>query len=137
MRYEPSEVENTMLIAEFMGYEIITYNDGRKIYNGHKQLKTIGERNKLWNGKILEFAGRFVEYVKYPFDEDLNLIFAVIRKIESLGFVICIAGISCKAYRIMQENDPIVSLVCGDPLKKSELIYDTVIGFIKWYNENK
>ena len=136
MRHEPSEVENTMLIAEFMGYEIITYNDGRKIYNGHKQLKTIGETKKLWNGQDLEFAGRFVEYVKYPFDEDLNLIFAVIRKIEELGFVICIAGISYKAYRVMEEHNPIVNLVCGDLSKKNELIYDTVIGFIKWYNEN-
>jgi len=127
------------LIAEFMGYEVIPYqhNEYRPIYNGNKYAKTVGEIKKLWGGLDLQHTGRFVENVTYPFDTDFNYLLPVIKRIEEQGYVVLIAGIKYQIYKVMEEDKPIVSLVCGDVSKKTELVCDLIIAFIEQLNEGE
>lgn len=133
---EPTIVHNNRLIAEFMGYKVIPYNgDQHKvIYNGNDHAKTVGEQKKLWGGLDLEFTGRFVECVQYPFHTDFNYLLPVIKQIEQMNYVVCIAGIKYQVYRVLEEQKPIISLVCGDVGKKTEMVYSLIIDFIEWYN---
>lgn len=135
---EPKIVYGNRLIAEFMGFKAIPYNgDQHKvIYNGNDQAKTVGEQRKLWGGLNLQFTGRFVECVKYPFNTDFRYLLPVINRIEKMNYVVCIAGIKYQVYRVLEENKPIVSLACGDVSKKTEMVYFLIIDFIKWYNQN-
>lgn len=121
------------IFAEYMGYEIIQYNGdpNKLIYNGNKFAKTIGEKKLLWCGLDLEFTGRFIEYVKYPFNTDFNYLLPIIKKIEESGYVVAIKGISYQIYKILDEKNPIVSLVCGDLSKKTEMVCDLLIEFIE------
>ena len=137
---EGIKTEETRLIAEFMGYKVINYqhDEQKPIYNGHKYYQTIGELKKLWGGLELEFTGRFIEYVKYPFETDFNYLLPIIKRIEEQGYVVCIAGIKYQVYEVLQEDGmPIISLVCGDLSKKCETTYALIIDFIKWFNEMK
>lgn len=126
--------KNDRLIGEFMGYEVITYK-GKLTYNGNKYAKTIGELRTLWNGLYLEYTGRSVEEVVYPFNSDLNYLIPVIRAIEERGYVVCIAGIRYQVYKLLEENNPIISLVCGDLTKKTEMVYFLVTSFIEEFNK--
>ena len=134
------EIVNTnRVIAEFMGYNIIPYqhNEYRPIYDGSKFFKTIGEQKTLWGGLEMQFTGRFVENVRYPFDTDFNYLLPVIRRIEEQGYVVAIKGISYQVYKVLDEENPIVSLVCGDLSKKTEMVCDLVVSFIEELNKTK
>ena len=130
---EQKKIETTVLIAEFMGYEVIPYqgNVYKPIYNGHKHAKIIGEQKKLWNGLSLHFTGRFTECVEYPFDTDFSYLIPIIREIEELGYIVNIAGIKYQIYRLNAEQEPIVSLVCGDLSQKTRMAYELIIEFLK------
>ncbi|MCC6721545.1 MAG: hypothetical protein IT243_05035 [Bacteroidia bacterium] len=127
------QIKTNRLIAEFMGYEVVPYNGNKNvlIYNGNKYAKTVGEQKALWSGLDLQFTGRFTEKVNYPFDIDFNYLLPVIRKIEEQGYVVAIKGISYQVYKVMDENNPIVSLVCGDLSKKTEMTCDLIVSFIE------
>lgn len=126
-------VKTNTLIAEFMGYETIPYNGNKNvpIYNSNKYAKTIGEQKALWGGLDLQFIGRFAEKVKYPFDTDFNYLLPVIKRIEEQGYVVAIKGISYQVYKVMDEQNPIVRLVCGDLSKKTEMTCDLILCFIE------
>lgn len=121
------------LIAEFMGYELIPYNGdkNRLIYNGNKYAKTIGKQKALWGGLDLQFTGRFMDNVNYPFDTDFNYLLPIIKRIEDQGHVVAIKGISYQVYKVMDEQNPIVSLVCGDLSKKTKMTCDLIVSFIQ------
>ena len=120
-------------IAEFMGYEVVPYqhNQYNPIYNSNKFAKTIGEQKALWGGLDLQFTGRFTNAVQYPFDTDFNYLIPIIKRIEESGYVVAIKGISYQVYGILQEDNPIVSLVCGDLSKKTEMVCNLIIAFIE------
>ena len=61
----------------------------------------------------------------------------IIEKSEGLGFEVLIGRISCNINKILDRNNPISGFCCGDISKKREIVYDTVIEFINWYNKNK
>ena len=127
-------IKTNTLIAQFMGYEIIPYQNNlyNPIYNGNKLAKTLGEQKKLWCGLKLEFTGRFTNAVKYPFDTDFNYLIPVIKKIEEQGFVVAIKGISYEIYKVLDEKNPIISLVCGDLSKKTEMTCNLITDFIQY-----
>jgi hypothetical protein len=131
--------ENNRLIAEFMGYEVIDYqhNKYRPIYNGNKNAKTVGELKNLWGGLDLQFTGRFTECIDYPFNSDWNYLMPIIRMIEVLGYEVLIGRISCQTNKILDRENTISCIVCGDSSRKIEITYDAVIQFIKWYNNQK
>ncbi len=129
-------MENEILInrtfAEYMGYNVIKYNGTNQlIYNGNKYATTRGELRKLWGGLDLEFTGRFVDRVKYPYNTDFNYLIPIIRRIEEQGFVVHIAGIKYQVYKVMEENNPIISLVCGDLSQKTKMTCSLIMEFIK------
>ena len=113
--------EKNIFIAEFMGYdksriveELPIDKDGNYTTDGNKW---------IW-----------VNELQYNYNWDHLM--KVVEKIETLGFDVYIAGISCYICRLC-ENDRIVGLVCGDRTKKHYLVYDTVVNFILWYNKQK
>lgn len=128
-------MEINQLIAEFMGYEVISYK-GFQTYNVNKFAKTTGELKNLWGGLDLQFTGSFVKDISHPFDTDFNYLLPVIRRIEEMGYVVHIAGIKYKIYKVLDESNLIISLVCGDLSKKTLMTCDLIVSFIKWYNEN-
>ena len=130
------QVKINTLIAKFMGYEIISYNGNKDmpIFNGNKYAKTVGQQKSLWGGLDLQFTGRFTEYATYPFDTDFNYLIPIIKRIEEQGYVVAIKGISYQVYKVMDEQSPIVSLVCGDLSKKTEMTCDLIVSFIETLN---
>lgn len=134
---EQKLVETNRLIAEYMGYEVISYqgNEYKPIYNGNRYAKTVGELRVLWCGLDLQFTGRFTEYVQYPFHENFNYLIPVIKRIEEQGYVVAIAGIKYQIYKVMDEQNPIVSFVCGDLSKKTETTCNLIVDFIKHLNQ--
>lgn len=119
-----TETKNeTQMIAEFMGYEVINYQHGefRPIYNGNKNAKTLGELKKLWGGLDLQFTGRFVEYVNFPFSTDWNYLIPIVFKIIDLKNVYGI-----EKQKILNSINPDINIT-----------YNAVIEFIKWYNASK
>lgn len=122
--------ENTRLIAEFMGYEIISYK-GKLTYNGHISYTKYGDLLKLWQGLEVMFAGRLVDNLIYPFHEDFRYLIPIIQKIEESGHVVCIAGISYKIYPILEPDNVIVSFVCGDLGRKTLTTYELIVAYIK------
>lgn len=119
--------------AEFMGYEIIAYkgDSNKLIYNGNRFARTIGEEKALWGGLSLQFTGRFVEYTQFPFNTDFNYLIPIIKRIEEAGYVVAIKGISYQVYGLLQEDSPIVGLVCGDLSKKTEMVCALLVEFIE------
>lgn len=131
------EIKINTLIAQYMGYEIIPYNgdECKTIYNGNKFAESIGQQKKLWGGLDLTFTGRFTECVRYPFLTDFNYLIPVIKKIEESGYVVAIKGISYQVYKVLDEKNPIVSLVCGDLSKKTECTCELITWFIEHQNK--
>jgi hypothetical protein len=136
---ETETIKINRTIAEYMGYNVIPYlgNEYKPIYNGNNFAKTVGEQKALWCGLSLEFTGRFVEYVQYPFDRDFSYLIPVIKRIEEQGYVVHIAGIKYQIYKLLDEQNPIISLVCGDLSKKTEMTCDLIISFIEHLNVNQ
>lgn len=130
---ETEAIKNTVLIAQFMGYEVTLYqnNQYKPIYAGRKSALTIGAQKALWNGLDLQFTGRFTECVRYPFDTDFNYLLPIIQRIEESGYIVAICGISYKIYKLFEEDKPIISLVCGDLSQKTYMVYSLIIEFLK------
>lgn len=132
-------VKISRAFAEFMGYKVIPYqhNEYKPIYDGNKFAKTVGEQKALWCGLDLQFTGRFTEKATYPFDTDFNYLIPIIKRIEEQGYVVAIRGISYQVYKVMDEQNPIVSLVCGDLSKKTEMTCELLVSFIELLNRFK
>lgn len=129
-------LDGNKLIAQFMGFKIIDYK-GKPMYNDNDSAKTIGQLKQLWGGLYLEHTGLSVNTVQYPFNEDFNYLIPVIVKIEQMGYVVAIKGISYQVYKVLDEQNPIIGLVCGDVSKKTEMTYELLIAFIKHLNAVK
>lgn len=108
--------EKNEIIAEFIGLELF------------KNLLS-----SLHNGKI---SLDIDIYKQCKFDTDWNWLMSVVEKIESLGYTVTIAGVMCKVTKVLDIENSIVSYVLGDKSRKLELVYITIVDFIKWYNEN-
>jgi hypothetical protein len=61
----------------------------------------------------------------------------VADKINELGYEVLISRISCQTNLILDRDNPISSMVCGDVKKKIEITYEAIVQFIDWYNKNK
>lgn len=115
-----TNLSDTQLIVNFLGWESHTDN----MYDFPESFNV--ELAKKYDCIPLEMM---------EFHSNWNWLMKVVIAIEKMGFVIAITGISYKVYKVLDEQNPIVSLVCGDLSKKLELTYNTVVRFIKYYNE--
>ncbi len=102
--------ENNKLIAKFMG-------EDSNYYQNHYYSKT--------------------DLAIPPNQIEWNWLMEVVEKIESLYFEVLIGRISCQINEILNRKNPISVFVCGDITSKKEIVYMSVIQFIKWYNQNK
>ena len=107
--------ENNKLIAEFMGY-VLNDNTGVTVY---------------YNDKTCEV----LDPDKLKFHSDWNWLMEVVEKIENLGFEVVIGRISCNVNEILNRENPITSIVCGNPSKKLEVVYSSICQFIQWHNQ--
>lgn len=92
------------------------------------------EGNKL----IANFMAGYSTKSNHNFyHESWNELMPVVEKIDLMGFDVQISRISIKISRILENENPIISLVCGDVSQKLDLCFLACVEFIKWYNQNK
>ena len=112
-------LENNKLIVEFLGYKNISQNDPD--FNFYSK-----------NNKTPE-----LELMSLLYHKDWNHLMSVVEKIQSIGYCVTISQIV--------KNKPICSIELGDmeeiyiENKSSHIdtVYEAVVDFIKWYNEQK
>ena len=109
-------IENNKLIAEFLGY----------IDNGCSE-----------DGFLIHPITNYdVEISSLKYHEDWNWLIEVVEKIESLNYVFEIKITWCRIKQI--ENGNVIVLRWEEDKTKIEAVYNTVVEFIKWYNnQNK
>jgi hypothetical protein len=119
-------IENNKLIAEFMGIEILNfpYPTSKKVV--YKSIKS----NKISYPSI-----RGLKY-----HSSWDWLMPVVEKIEKLVFPndeffnINIVG-GCQVYIISSHINEIIDSSQGET--KLECLYNVVVQFIEWYNQNK
>ena len=106
-------IENNKLIAEFLGY----------IDNGCSE-----------DGFLIHQITNYdVEISSLKYHEDWNWLMEVVEKIESLGYRIEIVKHICRIYLSNKET-----IIISENTPKIEAVYNAVVEFIKWYNnQNK
>jgi hypothetical protein len=107
--------ENNKIIAEFM------------------ELPSINDEGQINYIKDLEHCPDY----ELSYHEDWSWLMEVIERIESLNFEVLIGRISCQINHVLDRENPISNFVCGNVSKKKEIVYETIIQFIKWHNEQK
>ena len=113
--------ENNKIIAEFLSVKIHPCETIEKF-----KFLPIEERG-LYNGY-------FIDALKYH--EDWNWLMEVVEKIESLNYVVEIKITWCRIKQI--ENGNVIVLRWEEEKTKIEAVYNAVVEFIKWYNnQNK
>jgi hypothetical protein len=113
-------MENNKLIADFMG---LRYAEDSVYIDTLKEMKA--------NGVYFE-QGYMASELKY--DTDWDWLMAVVEKIESLGNEFFIVESRC----IIAHNTDksIETIIYFENMgKKIDACYDSVVQFIKWYNE--
>ena len=108
-------VENNKLIAEFLGYS-----------QPHPDYKNTSYWYKKGEAPLVFLS----------FHSNWDWLMRVVEKIESLGYTVTIAGVMCKVTKVLDLENSIVSYVLGDKSRKLELIYTTMVEFVKWHNKN-
>ena len=102
--------ENNKLIADFMGMK---YGDERKFVEGE------------WIHSIQSLS---------RFRQDWNWLMEVVEKIDSIGYSV---NISSSMVYINSDNGRIVNPILIGVKTKIECLYEAVLEFIKWFNEQK
>ena len=108
--------ENNKIIAKFMGY----------IDNGCSEEGFLINPTTNYDEDIIELK----------FNSDWNCLMDVVEKIESLGYNFNITSQNATA---LQNHSAIyqTNIYSVDGTKKIQATYETVVEFIKWYNQQK
>ena len=100
-----------------------------------EQQETINRLDKIM---VSEFMGeKWIESrnsnsdTSLPFDTSWDWLMPVVKKIESLGFVVEITSIFCYIYKKPAKYNYHVNMVGDD---KIDATLKAVVEFIKWYN---
>lgn len=127
-------IENHKLIAEFMGYEYISYDPASELKagwwkKGITKEQQVREATFRKIGKTKFLCRRHPELRYY---NSWDWLMPVIEKIEKLGYAVKITSKYCSIARNHTYKNPlIISEFTDSKIKK---VYDIVIGFIKYYN---
>jgi hypothetical protein len=119
-------LEKNRLIAEFMGVKPV-YQGQNMWYYTDSPWFTVRNRSHE------EVFNSIVKYVKYS--TDWNWLMRVVDKIEELGYGVDIFGeaVSISKYY----GDMVVDNNAKFYLNKIDAVYNAVVDFIVWYNQNK
>lgn len=122
--------ENNKLIANFMGFDYIPWNDSEK-----RNSIITDITHGYWCVKGSRFHSVKMGNIKYDltYHKDFNEIFKVISKIESLGFIVNIDGNFCNIYGPGKDRIPVFNEL-GEGNSKLEIFNNVIIKFINWYN---
>jgi hypothetical protein len=113
--------EQKKAIGIFLGFEVIQYK-GQDTFNKHSSCRTIGElKEYLGIDFDLEYTGRFVKDINYPYETDYNYLMILVRKILALN-----VDNDCKCR---------VNFYLGG--SKISNLFEAVIDFIEWYNSDE
>lgn len=141
------EQENNILIAEFLGAykkdKRVKYN-AEYIFPDNEYLKTEIEYSYNYShgyegGEYLEtFLTTYWDLYDMLFHKSWDWLIPVVEKIESLGYTVEIASTTCVIYKnidyLTKEEYVNVSWKYD---KKFDTIYNTILEFIKKYNNEK
>jgi len=119
-------IEGNKLIAEFMAVK----NEISDIY----YLPQFGHYFNCYGHLEYNECFRLDELKYHSF---WDWLMPVVEKIDKIGFNVQIGRISVNISRILDGENTIIGLVCGDIDKKLELVFSACVNFIKWYNQNK
>lgn len=145
-------IDNNDLIAKFMGYDKVTIG----YFEGESETQWQRD-NQDWLDKVgLENIGDFyVNVLENKFFtvygnelcyREWNNLMKVIEKIEDMGYLTSITKYKPEALRVMGIGAP--THLCsiwgtnfkpvfdGDGETKLDAVYQSVVMFIEWYNEN-
>jgi hypothetical protein len=111
--------ENNKLIAEFMGFE-------KEYPNSENWFKKYIEDEDVWETRHVN---------QLQFHTSWEWLMPVVEKIESLGFEFFIVENRSK---VKHNTDHSIDVLCYlEGGSKIDITHQTVVEFIKWYNENK
>lgn len=117
------QVENNILIAEFMGLVAISFPTTPQLYYTKKSIEGFGM------GELIELQ----------YHKDWNYLMGVVEQIniiDDFEYSVTILSMDCEITDSKMKT--IVSIDCQyntDELIKS--VYDACVEFIKWYNQQK
>lgn len=120
-------LEGNKLIAEFMGGKHIPAT-GRSI-----EVFEFNDQNLRGTFTVNENDSGYLTPLSY--DKSWDWLMPVVEKIENLGFEFFIVENRCKVKHNTDKSIEVLSYLEGGT--KLEITYQTVVEFIKWYNENK
>ena len=114
-------LENNKIIADFM-------NQPYEEFNGSIALSEANE-GVLYYDPIV--------YLNY--DRDWSLLMPVVEKIETMGTIVQIWLCLAKSCRITTTGfkKPTIRIANTESNSLIEAVYEAVIEYIKWYNQNK
>jgi len=110
--------ENNKLIAEFMG--------AKKTH-----IQSVGD---IYCPVPSKSGSEYADKLQYH--KSWDWLMPVVNRINETHEVL-IGRISCQINEILDRDNPICSMVCGDISKKHETVYQAVVQFINQYNNQQ
>jgi hypothetical protein len=115
----------SIAIAKFLGAKMV-------------EEKTLHPLMRKWaSPNFKPLHGKFISGHEFHFKTDWTWLMPLVTYIEGLGYEVLIGRISCQINPILDRENPIASMVCGDINKKHEIVYEACVQFIEWYEKNK
>lgn len=132
-----STIENNKLIAEFMGYtfEFLSWRnpEGQDV-----ELFRLYSNGECRGTEEVKLYWEYFMTERLKYQKDWNALMEVVEKIEEGDWIVEIAINHCKIWNTEAEYPDILSEGHKDrSLKKIDVVYQAVIQFIQFYNENK
>jgi len=121
-----STKESNRLIAEFMGVKPSLYAHGHYVYS---DMPWFSVRHDNFEDTMDSIA----EYVKYH--KKWDWLMPVVERIEGIGFPVDIFGRAVSIHK--QDGESVIDLSGVSYENKMSTVYNAVVLFIMWYNENQ
>lgn len=131
-------IENNKLIAQFMGYTYFPYNMEGVADPGWKTTKETSSVSKF-NNSIFVRDSEKRHYLcrnhhQLSYHTDWNWLMKVAIKIDDTKLLLPMNGIEDSIMPYIKARSPIIKGLIKMDIMKT---WEGVVGFIKWYNENK
>jgi hypothetical protein len=116
-------IEDSLLIAQFMGYTQSTYDHG------------INGVEKIWKNDSLKI-GHYKTEQEFDYHINWNSLISVVKKIESLGYF-CMINKWTSIYTDFSQTSGKIQITTIEGNSKIKNTYQAIVAFIKWYNTQK
>ena len=132
-------LEGNNLIAEFMGWKLHCYNPSEQKSDRVYEFHLYNESGEVIDTDFGGDSWCWNEGDTLPFHAQWNLLMPVVEKIESLGCIVEIWLSLGKGCRIIKGSfkNPTITIANTESNSTIDAVYEAVIEFIKWSNQNK